>query len=103
MKRSDIHLSNHFGYRHLLQYTFPAIIMMVFTSTYIVVDGLFVSNFVGKVPFAAINFIMPFITILGCVGFMFGTGGSALIAKTLGEGKKKKRVNYFRWLSTQLF
>ena len=81
-----IQLSDHFNYKKLLRFTLPSIVMMIFTSIYGVVDGFFVSNFVGKTPFTAVNFIMPFLMILGAVGFMFGTGGSALIAKTLGEG-----------------
>ncbi len=80
-----IQLSDHFDYKKLMRFTLPSIIMMVFTSIYGVVDGFFVSNYVGKTPFAAVNFIMPFLMILGAVGFMFGTGGSALIAKTMGE------------------
>ena len=74
-----IGLSSHFTYRHLLQFTLPSMAMMVFTSIYGVVDGFFVSNFVGKTPFAAVNFIMPFLMILGTLGFMFGAGGSALV------------------------
>lgn len=93
-----IQLSDHFTYRRLLRFTFPSIIMMVFTSVYGVVDGFFVSNFVGKTPFAAVNFIMPVLMILGCAGFMFGTGGSALIAKTLGEGDVKKANQTFSML-----
>ncbi len=81
-----IQLSDHFDYKKLMRFTLPSIIMMIFTSIYGVVDGFFVSNYVGKTPFAAVNFIMPFLMILGAVGFMFGTGGSALIAKTMGEG-----------------
>ena len=81
-----IQLSDHFDYRKLFRFTLPSIMMMIFTSIYGVVDGFFVSNFVGKTPFAAVNFIMPFLMILGGFGFMFGTGGSALIAKTMGEG-----------------
>lgn len=69
--------------------------MMVFTSIYCVVDGLFVSNFVGKTPFAAVNLIMPFVMIFGGVGFMFGTGGSALVSKTLGEKRPEKAKQYF--------
>ncbi len=88
-------LSDHFDYKRLLRYTFPSVIMLIFTSVYGVVDGFFVSNFVGKTPFAAVNFIMPLLMILGCVGFMFGTGGSALIAKTLGEGKSDKANELF--------
>ena len=90
-----IQLSDHFTYKKLLRSTFPFIIMMIFTSIYGVVDGVFVSNFVGKTPFAAVNFIMPFLMILGAVGFMFGTGGSALIAKTMGENKLKKANELF--------
>lgn len=90
-----IQISDHFDYKRLLRYTFPSIIMLIFTSIYGVVDGFFVSNFVGKTPFAAVNFIMPLLTILGCIGFMFGAGGSALIAKTLGEGKSQKASEQF--------
>lgn len=86
----NIQLSEHFTYRKLLSFTFPSVVMLVFTSVYGVVDGFFVSNFVGKTSFTAVNFIMPFLMILGSVGFMFGTGGGALIAKTLGEGKEKR-------------
>lgn len=81
---SEIRLSDHFTYGRLLRFTLPSIIMMVFTSVYGVVDGYFVSNFVGKTPFAAVNFIMPFLMMLGCVGFMFGTGGSALVSRLMG-------------------
>lgn len=97
-----IQLSDHFDYKRLLRYTFPSIVMLIFSSIYGVVDGFFVSNFVGKTPFAAVNFIMPLLIILGCVGFMFGTGGSALIAKTLGEGKSRKANELFTlivWVS----
>lgn len=93
-----IQLSEHFTYKKLLRFVFPSIIMMIFTSIYGVVDGLFVSNFVGKTSFAAINLIMPFIMILGALGFMIGTGGSAIVAKTLGEGKKEKANQYFSML-----
>lgn len=91
----NIQLSEHFSYRKLFRFTLPSIAMMIFTSIYGVVDGLFVSNFVGKTPFAAVNFIMPFLQILGTIGFMFGTGGSALIAKTLGEGNADKAKRLF--------
>ncbi|MBP3475109.1 MAG: MATE family efflux transporter [Lachnospiraceae bacterium] len=91
----NIQLSDHFNYKRLLRFSLPSIVMMIFTSVYGVVDGFFVSNFVGKTPFAAVNFIMPFLMILGSVGFMFGTGGGALIAKTLGEGNPKKANEYF--------
>lgn len=90
-----IQLSDHFTYRRLLRFTSPSIIMMVFTSIYGVADGFFVSNYVGKTSFAAVNFIMPLLMILGCVGFMFGTGGGALIAKTMGEGKDEKAREWF--------
>lgn len=92
---AEIQLSEHFDYRKLLCFSFPSIIMMVFTSVYSVVDGFFVSNFVGKTPFAAVNFIMPLLIILGSAGFMFGTGGGALIAKTMGEGKQEKAREQF--------
>lgn len=91
----NIQLSDHFTYPKLLRFALSPILMMVFTSIYGVVDGLFVSNFVGKVPFAAINLIMPFTMVLGGLGFMIGTGGSALVAKTLGEGDKENANRYF--------
>ena len=91
----SIQLSDHFTYKKLMRFTLPSIVMMIFSSIYGVVDGFFVSNFAGKTPFAAVNFIMPFLMILGAVGFMFGTGGSALIAKLLGEGKKEKANRLF--------
>ena len=91
----NIKLSDHFSYKTLLRFTLPSIAMMIFTSIYGVVDGFFVSNFVGKTPFAAVNFIMPFLMILGAFGFMFGTGGSALVAKTMGEGDGKKANEIF--------
>ncbi len=90
-----IQLSDHFDYKKLLRFTFPSIVMLVFTSIYGVVDGYFVSNLVGKTPFAAVNFIMPVLMILGAIGFMFGTGGSALIAKTIGEGDRDKADELF--------
>ena len=90
-----IQLSDHFTCSKLLRFTLPSIVMMVFTSIYGVVDGFFVSNFVGKTPFTAVNFIYPVIMILGCVGFMFGTGGGALVAKTLGEGKPERANHIF--------
>ena len=93
-----IKLSEHFDYRKLLRYSFPSIIMLIFTAIYGVVDGFFVSNFVGKTAFTAVNFIMPFLMILGCIGFMFGTGGGALIAKTVGEGGLKKANQIFSML-----
>ena len=95
MKMKDIRLSDHFTCRRLLRFTLPSVLMMIFTSVYIIVDGFFVSNFVGKTPFAAVNFIMPFLILLGALGFMFGTGGSALIAITLGEGDKARAQRLF--------
>ena len=95
MKMKDIRLSDHFTCRRLLRFTLPSVLMMIFTSVYIIVDGFFVSNFVGKTPFAAVNFIMPFLIMLGALGFMFGTGGSALIAITLGEGDKARAQRLF--------
>lgn len=93
-----IQLSDHFTYKRLLRFSFPSIIMLVFTSIYGVVDGFFVSNFVGKTPFTAVNFIMPFLMILGSFGFMFGTGGGALIAKMMGKGEKEKANRTFSFL-----
>ena len=90
-----IQLSDHFTYKRLIRFTIPSIAMMIFTSIYGVVDGFFVSNFAGKTPFAAVNLIMPFLMIFATIGFMFGTGGSAIVAKTLGEGKKEKANEYF--------
>ena len=91
----EIKLSDHFTYGRLIRFVIPSIGMMIFTSIYGVVDGLFVSNFVGKTPFAALNLIMPLIMILGAVGFMMGTGGTALVAKTLGEGDTKRANSLF--------
>ena len=82
----NIRLSDHFTYGKLLCFTLPSMVMMVFTSIYGVVDGLFVSNFVGKTAFASVNLVMPFVMILGGMGFMIGTGGTALVSKILGEG-----------------
>lgn len=90
-----IRLSDHFTYGKLLRFTLPSIGTMIFTSIYGVVDGFFVSNFAGKTPFAAVNLIMPVLMILGTVGFMFGTGGTALVAKTLGTGDRKQANRYF--------
>lgn len=93
--KQRIQLSDHFTYGRLLRFTLPSIGMMIFTSIYSVVDGFFISNFAGKTPFAAINLIYPFLMILSTVGFMFGTGGSAIVAKTLGEGDRDKGNEYF--------
>ena len=90
-----IGLSEHFTYKKLIKFTLPTIIMMIFTSIYGVVDGLFISNVVGSNAFASINLIMPAIMILGTIGFMLGTGGSAIVSMTLGEGNKEKASKYF--------
>lgn len=90
-----IQLSDHFSYGKLIKFTLPSIAMMIFTSIYGIVDGFFVSNFAGKTSFAAVNLIMPVLMILGTVGFMFGTGGTAIVAKTYGEGDKEKANSYF--------
>lgn len=100
-----VQLSDHFTYSKLFRFTMPPIFMMIFTSIYGVVDGFFVSNYVGKTPFAAVNLIYPFLMLLGAFGFMFGSGGSALIAKTLGEGdqiKAKKLFSLFIYVSIVL-
>lgn len=94
----QIALSEHFTYRKLLRFTLPSVAMMVFTSIYDIVDGFFVSNFVGATPFAALNLIFPFVMIIGAVGFMVGVGGTALVSKILGEGDKKKANEVFSWL-----
>ena len=98
-----IQLSDHFGYRKLLRFTLPTIATMIFTSIYSVVDGVFVSNFVGKTPFAAVNLMMPFLFLIGVVGSMLGTGGSALVAKTLGEGDHPKANRIFSMLIVACF
>lgn len=90
-----IQLSDHFTYGRLIRFTIPSITMMIFTSVYGVVDGFFVSNFAGKTPFAAVNLIMPFLMIIATVGFMFGTGGSALVAKSFGEGEPERANRSF--------
>lgn len=96
--KNKIKLSDHFNFKRLIRFTLPSILMMILTSIYGVVDGFFVSNFVGKTSFAAVNFIMPFLMVVGAMGFMFGTGGSALIAKTMGESNDKKANKIFSLL-----
>lgn len=91
----NISLSEHFNYKKLFRFTMPSIAMMIFTSIYGIVDGLFVSNIVGETAFTAVNFIMPVTMIFGAAGFMLGTGGSALVSKTLGEGDKDKANRIF--------
>lgn len=94
-----IQLSDHFTYSRLLRFTLPSIAMMIFTSIYGVVDGIFVSNFAGKTPFAALNLIMPYVMVFGTLGFMLGTGGTALVSMTLGMGDRKKANEIFSLLT----
>ena len=98
-KKNPIQLSDHFTYARLFRFVLPSIVMMVFTSIYGVVDGLFVSNFAGKTAFASINLIMPFLIILGATGFMLGTGGTALVSRVLGEGDKEHANKYFSMIT----
>lgn len=98
-KKHPIQLSDHFTYARLFRFVLPSIVMMVFTSIYGVVDGLFVSNFAGKTAFASINLIMPFLIILGAIGFMLGTGGTALVSRVLGEGDKERANEYFSMIT----
>lgn len=98
-KKHPIPLSDHFTYSRLFRFVLPSIVMMVFTSIYGVVDGLFVSNFAGKTAFASINLIMPFLIILGAMGFMLGTGGTALVSRVLGEGDKERANEYFSMIT----
>lgn len=98
-KKHPIQLSDHFTYARLFRFVLSSIVMMVFTSIYGVVDGLFVSNFAGKTAFASINLIMPFLIILGAMGFMLGTGGTALVSRVLGEGDKERANKYFSMIT----
>lgn len=95
----NIQLSDHFSYGKLIRFTMPSIVMMIVTSVYIVVDGFFVSNYAGKTAFTAVNLVMPILMILGTVGFMFGTGGTALVAMTYGAGDREKANQYFSLLT----
>lgn len=95
----NIQLSDHFSYRRLIRFVLPSILMMIFTSLYSIVDGFFVSNFAGKTPFAAVNLVMPLAMGGGVVGFMIGTGGCAIVSKTLGEEKKEQASEYFTMLT----
>ncbi len=99
MGKQPIQLSDHFTYGRLLRFVFPSICMMIFMSVYSIVDGFFVSNFVGKTPLAAINIMYPILIILGAFGFMLGTGGAALVGKVLGEGDRKKANEYFTFFA----
>lgn len=102
MPKQAIQLSDHFTYKKLTHFTWPSVLMMLVSALYGVVDGVMVSNFVGKTPFAALNLIWPFVGLLSAFGFMFGTGGSALVAKTLGEGKKDKANEIFSFITYAL-
>ena len=93
--KKEIRLSDHFTYGRILRFVFPTIVMMITASVYSVVDGFFVSNYVGKVPFAAINLVTPILFILGSVGYMAGAGGSAIVGITLGEGNRELAEKYF--------
>ncbi len=93
-----IQLSDHFTYGRLFRFVLPSIVMMIFVSIYGVMDGLFVSNYVGKTPFAAINIIVPLLMGMGAVGTMIGSGGAALVSKTLGEGKREEANRLFSML-----
>lgn len=95
MRNNTIKLSDHFTYKKLLRFTVPSIVMMICTSMYGVIDGIFVSNYIGKMSLAAINFIMPVLYIFAMFGYMFGAGGSALVSKTLGEGDRKRANGLF--------
>ena len=93
--KQQIQLSDHFSYGRLIRFTLPSIGMMIFTSIYSVVDGFFVSNFAGKTPFAAVNLIFPLLMILSTVGFIFGTGGSAIVARTFGARNPEQATRHF--------
>ena len=88
-------ISSRFNYERLFRFVLPSVVMMIFISTYTMVDGFFVSNYVGKTAFTAVNLIFPAIMVFACVGFMFGSGGSALVAKTMGEGQMEKQTVFF--------
>ena len=94
----QLSISDRFNYSRLLRFTFPSVVMMLFTSVYVIADGFFVSNFVGKTALASVNFAYPILMILGCIGFMFGTGSSALISKKLGEGQEKEASDIFSFI-----
>ena len=91
-------LGEHFSYKKLFRFVLPSIVMMIFTSIYGIVDGIFVSNIVGSNAFASVNFVMPVLMIIGAIGFMVGTGGSALVSLTIGQGHQKKANEYFSLL-----
>lgn len=103
MKAQKIQLSDHFTFKRLIRFVLPSILMLLCASVYGIVDGVFVSNFVGKTQFAAINLVMPVLMSIGAIGFMVGTGGSAIVSKTLGEGKKELANEYFSMLVVVAF
>ena len=90
-----IQLSDHFTYKRLFRFVLPTVAMMIFMSIYSIVDGFFVSNFAGKTPFAAVNLVMPVLMMLSTVGFMLGTGGTAIVARTFGEGDVKETLPHY--------
>lgn len=90
-----IQLSDHFTYKRLFRFVLPTVAMMIFMSIYSIVDWFFVSNFAGKTPFAAVNLVMPVLMILSTVGFMLGTGGTAIVARTFGEGDVKETLPHY--------
>ena len=94
-RQAPVQLSDHFDYRTLIRFTIPSVLMMVISSVYSIVDGLFVSNFAGSDGFAAVNLMMPIAMMISCIGFMAGAGGSALISKTLGEQEAEKAREQF--------
>lgn len=93
-----IQLSDHFTYKRLIRFVMSSVLMMIFTSLYSIVDGFFVSNYVGKKSFAAVNLVMPVCMAMGTIGMMIGTGGSAVVSQALGEGKRKQANRYFSML-----
>ena len=103
MTKDRILLSDHFNYKRLLRFAVPSILMMIFISIYGMVDGLCISNFVGEKPFTAVNIVWPWGMLLGAFGFMFGSGGVALVGKVLGEGDRDKANRYFTFVSLATF
>lgn len=99
----SIDISSRFNYEQLFRFVLPSVVMMIFISTYTMVDGFFVSNYVGKTAFTAVNLIFPAIMVFACVGFMFGAGGSALVAKTMGEGQTEKANRLFSLIVLSAF
>lgn len=99
LRKEKISLADNFDLRRLLKFVMPSVIMMVVSSVYVVVDGFFVSNFVGDKAFASVNIIMPFIMILSSIGYMFGTGGSAFVSMLMGQGKDEKANRVFSMLT----